>query len=107
MIKEGFTPEQLKYELASYQPLCKCTMCGRFIQKPDKMFYSSKNFPTFRGNVGVPNICRHCADTYFEELKIEHGEKIALYIILTLLGLYFDPQIYEKLASRGKDVRIG
>lgn len=108
LLKEGFTPEQLKFELAPYQPLCKCTMCGRFIQKPEKTFPVSKKAPQFRGNYGLANICNSCINEYIAEIKEKYNDgKLAILIATQLLGLYFDPQIYDQFAARGVDVGIG
>lgn len=108
LLKEGFTPEQLKHELAPYLPLHKCTMCGRYFQKPEKSFFSSKNNPAFRGNAGLVHICTSCVKTYQEEAKEQYGDaRLAFYLTLQLVGHYFDPKLYDQFASRGVEVKLG
>lgn len=108
LLKEGFTPEQLKHELAPYLPLHKCTMCGRYFQKAEKSFFSSKNNPEFRGNAGLVHVCTTCANKYQEEMKEQYGDdKLAFLLTMQLLGHYFDDRLYEQFAARGAAGKIG
>ena len=67
-----------------------CTCCGKRFSVADKNFYKSSS-PLFAGNGGFVNICRPCADKYFDMLVSFFcgEEERALERICQLFDLYY------------------
>lgn len=96
-----------KFDATTLPPLYKCTKCGRIVDNPTGVFYSSKRSDMYIGNEGYTHMCSDCANKFFEEQKFRFkDEKTALILTCCALDLYFSEKIYVNCRDKG-DVSLG
>lgn len=77
----------------------KCTRCGKTFIDPKSKLVMSKTSPLFTGNDLFSNLCFECANELFSDLRIRHGDKLALIIMCCYLDVYFSEELYESIKN--------